>query len=264
VPIAVAYLVSVLLSLPLIVFSRTAGIGQVSWIHKPSPAEIVQSLLDSSGLIPLILGLILMSVEIYLGWKRRDVRVALLTSWLLVPGILAIALSYVSHPVYVIRYFIECIPPAALLMAHAISRIPSLNWRYTAFATVLLGSFTTIRHSYERPLMNWPAAMATVKSDSAEREALAFSPPGMLVAYRIAQEQAGSSSKTPIIYPNPNAPFWESKKMTQLAPAGYKTIWIFGQDRFMGDVGALIGGDYALASTTHDGPALVLQRFRSR
>ena len=48
----------------------------------------------------------------------------LLVSWLVTPVVLAVLLSVLQRPVLAPRYFMVCLPPAVLLLAWALSRLP--------------------------------------------------------------------------------------------------------------------------------------------
>ncbi|MCW2608718.1 MAG: glycosyl transferase, family 39, partial [Frankiales bacterium] len=101
----------------------------------------------------------------------------LLACWLLVPVGLAVAVSALRQPVLAPRYLVVCVPPAVLVLAAALDRLP---WRralapLTAAAVVLgvLAGLAYVRTQDE----DWPGAVRAVQASASPQDRVLFVAP---------------------------------------------------------------------------------------
>lgn len=163
---AIAAGLALLVALPAADFVLYHDTGQVSWIQALSYQDVRAAVHQASGgswLFPAIgaVGLVLLVVG---ALRRRTVawRYLLVASWLVVPLVLAIAVSFFK-PMIVDRYLIVSLPALALAVAYALSRLgPRLA--SLALVVVLVAGLTRVRDWYRAPYgEDWRGAVQYVE-----------------------------------------------------------------------------------------------------
>jgi len=163
---AIATGLALLIALPAADFVLYHDTGQVSWIQALSYQDVRAAVHHAAGgswwPIPTIgaAGLVLLVVDAV---PRRSVawRHALVASWLVVPLLLAVGISYFK-PMIVDRYLIVSVPALALVAAYALSRLgPRLA--SAALVVVLVLGLAHVRDWYRAPYgENWRSAVQYV------------------------------------------------------------------------------------------------------
>jgi mannosyltransferase len=123
----IAVVVTVVVSSPVLYYGWKER-AQVAWIKKPNLHDLtgVEQLVGPGRVFAAALIIVAAGIGLsaYRGRARLRVdwpqpMVALCVSWLVLPPVLLLAVS-VTHPVYLFRYIVFCIPAAALLVGTAL------------------------------------------------------------------------------------------------------------------------------------------------
>jgi mannosyltransferase len=182
---AIAAGLALLIALPGVDFVLYHDSGQVSWIPSLTYDHVRSTVHQAAGgswwPLPAVgaVGLVLLVVEAV---RRRSLawRYVLVASWLVVPVVLAIAISYFK-PLLVERYLIVSVPALALAAAYALSRLgPRIGT--VALAVVLAASLTHVRDWYRAPYPeDWRGAVQYVdRTKQPDEQLLVY--PGWLSA----------------------------------------------------------------------------------
>lgn len=122
------------LATPLLLMILLQDQGQVAWVAKPSVLDVAYAVRDLSGGNKfLLLGYLSLGAAAVVpaARARRAGRpypdrwaLALVLTWLAVPVLGSVALSYLVKPLFVPRYLIVALPPLVLLAARGLAALP--------------------------------------------------------------------------------------------------------------------------------------------
>jgi mannosyltransferase len=140
------------------------------WITRPSPTALVeyfQFLFNGSRSLALLALASYAWLALQSGcllWRARATRsipestssaltspALLLTAWLIMPCAVIYVASVLAAPMFVFKYLIICLPPAYLLLARGVARIPARPSVRVAIALALVGGVLyhlVVRHGY--------------------------------------------------------------------------------------------------------------------
>ncbi len=181
---AVAAGIALAIALPAVNFVLYHDTGQVGWIPELQYAYVKDVLYEVSGesrlaLVVGALALVALAIGAYRG-GREAWRHVLVASWLVVPLVLALAISYFK-PMLVDRYLIVGVPALALATAYAASRLG--RWAGPAALVVLLVvAVAHVRDWYGSLIeQDWRAAVQHVEREKEPADQL-LAYPGFLLA----------------------------------------------------------------------------------
>lgn len=151
------------IALPAFNFALRDDKGQVSWIPDVTWDYLRTVVHDVSGRNGLLLAAafagLLVLVFAATSARRDPWRYVLVASWLVVPVVLTIVISYFK-PMMVDRYLIVSVPALALAASYAISRLGRLAGTVALVILVLIG-LAHVRDWYRSPYAeNWRGAVA--------------------------------------------------------------------------------------------------------
>jgi mannosyltransferase len=190
---AIAMGLTLLVALPAFDFVLYHDTGQVDWIQDVSYHVVRSAVYQASGgswLLPAIaaVGLVFLVVEA-VRRRRFAWRYVLVASWLVVPLLLASAISYFK-PILVERNLIVSLPALSLAAAYALSRLGPRAGSL-ALVVVVAAGLTNVRDWYREPVgQNWRSAVDYVEHTKRSDDQL-LSYPGWLdgpVAYYAKSE----------------------------------------------------------------------------
>ena len=159
---AMSAAISFVIALPALDFALRHDQGQVSWIPEVTydyVQDVVRAVAGSSSLFLAVAfaGLALFVFVVVRGGPDAW-RAALVASWLVVPLIGALAISYIK-PMLVDRYLIIAAPALALAAAYAISKLGRLAGTAALVVLVVVGVFH-VRDWYRSPIPeDWRGAV---------------------------------------------------------------------------------------------------------
>jgi mannosyltransferase len=199
---------------PIILSVLTGSAQNIDWILQPGLMNLVYLIANIAGgeyllaafmvcgLIALLLAIRARSIS----WKSPRVwRYAVLVCWLIVPIIIAFAVSQFK-PVFTTRYFIICCTPMALLAAIGISRLPG-RWLAAASIVIILtlSSMNLKTWYFDAHKQDWREAAAYILSKAEKGDAIVFYAPYMSTPFSYYREKNGFSSETPasVLYFSP-------------------------------------------------------------
>jgi mannosyltransferase len=102
-------------------------------------------------------------------------RVALLLSWIVVPILLAFAVS-LRQSVFAFKYLMVALPPVIVLAVAGAMALPRVA-RWVIVAGLAMASCATIFTGYKKPIEDWRGLSAYVQQNFQSGDAIAFSPP---------------------------------------------------------------------------------------
>jgi hypothetical protein len=155
-----------------------AGHARLSWIERPSLADLGGTAVDLAGGSPWLLAALLVAGLVGVMWPpvtRRRWSHLLLLCWLLAPILLSFGISQLT-PVLQSQYLIVCIPALSLWGASALAgrRRPLTGLLILAFGALGAGP---LRAHYGRPgREDWRGAVSFVRENAREGDAVSFVP----------------------------------------------------------------------------------------
>jgi mannosyltransferase len=155
--------IGVVIALPAFNFALRHDTGQVSWIPAVTYDYLRSSIHALSGKSWLLLGAgvagVLALVFAATSGRRDSWRYVLVASWLVVPVVLTLVLSYYK-PMLVDRYLIVSVPALALASSYAISKLGRIAGTVALVILVLIG-LAHVRDWYRSPVAeDWRGAVA--------------------------------------------------------------------------------------------------------
>jgi len=160
---AVSAAIAFVIAVPALDFAFRHDQGQVSWISELTYDYLRSVVHDVSGESWLVSAVAFVGLALLLfavGRGGRDAwRAALVASWLIVPLVGAIAISYFK-PMLVARYLIVLVPALSLAASYAISKL-GRRAGVAALAVLLAVGLVHVRDWYRSPVPeNWRGAVA--------------------------------------------------------------------------------------------------------
>jgi mannosyltransferase len=213
---------------PLAVLAADRGSGQLFWVPRPSLRVLHQVLqtLTSSGLQPsfytssgtalMIIILVILAVgAARFAWEARRGEAsdtALVISWLLVPGIVAVLESIVGQSIFQPRYLLVSLPAVWLLVARTLAdpRLPRAATAVAAAGVIVLQALQ-LAPAYGSSSENWRGAAAYVVGHAQPGDCIAFYPLDNRQAFRYYLG-SGTSAPQPIL---PSLPWREVRPFVE-------------------------------------------------
>jgi len=210
------------LLLPLALFFFTAPLRNVDWIPQPTFPKVggfvlemlgigrggddisLRAALEAGGFL-LLFGTcaVVTSREACSTWSRfgrstETWRFALLLTWLALPIILVLSTTRIK-PLFVDKYFLECLPALSLFLAVGLCRLR----RRWLFWTVAVGGIALCLNGvfiyYGRDNEDWRQVTRTILDGGRSRDALLFHPPFLHDPFDYYRERFRGFPAAPII-----------------------------------------------------------------
>ena len=207
-----AGLLGVLLGLLLYLLASNDSSG-IEWATGNGLGRIFTRIHDRTALAAVLLvgGLVLVS----LGWvvlrrllgprlRSRETWIwAFMLTWMLVPLALVAVLAVVYRPLFVIRYFIICLPPVVLLVSVAVARLPRPRVAAIAAAVLVAASAGGVAHWYANGQdEDWRHATRYVVRSAQPGDGVLFYAPYVRIPFTVYLDQAGGPGVAPQpVYP---------------------------------------------------------------
>ncbi len=176
------------LLLPLVAAIGLSGQGgQLDWLRRPGlrqlPGLLEWFVEDPVTLAVYFAGGLVGLAAALVEWRRDSGRrpraQIFLLLWLLLPPLLAFAISYATAPVYLYRYFLVCLPALVLLASAGLARLRPV-WLGAALVAGALplsaGTAAACQPYCKIRLDDWEAAAAYVEARSLPGDAILFYP----------------------------------------------------------------------------------------
>jgi mannosyltransferase len=211
-----------LLLLPLVYLVGSSQASGVEWASGNLPGRIAARIHDRPLFVVVVLLLGLACVVVaWLGLaralgprlrSRTTWAVALLILWLLIPFAIVCVLAVVYKPLFVVRYFIVCLPPLVALLALALARIRRPLLALSAVSLVALVSFAGVIRWYQSGQSeNWRGAEHYVVESAAPSEGVLFYAPYVRIPFALYLERMGDTGRAPQpVYPGDG---WNENEM---------------------------------------------------
>ncbi len=140
-------------------YLQTTLVSGGFWLGKPKPEDLVNiflNFLNNKPLVrihkftPLIAGIILAMRK----WQKKDL---LLVFWLVIPPVIAFAISQTSLKIFYERYLLYCVPPLAILLASRWRKIslPLITILAVFYLQISYWQFTKPFKKPFREFSNW-------------------------------------------------------------------------------------------------------------
>lgn len=169
-------LLTVLL-LPAVLFVLLRDVGQVSLLGRPGVSSVIGALaVLSGGIVALPVYAFLCAVAVVGAWRDGVIlspasesvkrwRYAFLICWLIIPIVVAVAISFV-RPTLAFRYLLGSVPPLGALAAVGLARL-GLVMGTTCIVLILGLSAHVLKARYEgRAWENWSEATRLVQTQA--------------------------------------------------------------------------------------------------
>lgn len=237
-----------LLFLPLAVFIVSRGTGPLSWISRPSVADLHRFLLDLAGnggdaLLLAYVACCALALAAG-GWAlRRSLavdswRYLFLLSWLLVPVAITLIFSLI-RPVFLPRYLLTCVAPLVLLAAAGLARLRS-RWvaallLLSMLALSLRGTLAYYRADFDLSREDWRAATQIILSYARPGDGILFHSAQARMPFEYYSEQQPARRQMRVIFPD----YGRENKLSYLdflanaknapldaIPADYLRVWL--------------------------------------
>jgi mannosyltransferase len=154
-------------------------VGQ--WFENDTTAVLAWALILTAIVVPLVrqlrgrrqpTGLL----RIDTGLRREPRFMAMITTWLLAPTVILVAVNAV-HPIYSSRYLSFCVPAVALVIASLVTRI-GRNWIagivLVALAATSVPSYLHDRTPYAKNGSDWAADAAVIQANARAGDGVIF------------------------------------------------------------------------------------------
>ena len=196
---------AVVLVAPLLLFVAARNSDQISWIVRPTPRDLVNSVeAIAGGSRALLLAYaILVAVALAATLQRRTTWVLLVAS-VVVPVGGSFVLSY-AKPIFLTRYLIVSVPALVVLGAAGITRLRPRVVGALALAAVLVLSARTLRYWYaDYKKEDWRAATHLVLARDRPGDVALFYRPSRRVAFEYYLGRERGRPPAPLF---PHAPY---------------------------------------------------------
>jgi mannosyltransferase len=205
-----------LLVSPVIVFVATTGTGPLRWVQRPTLKDLWIFALHLTGnggpwlLLACAVACLVALLHVWhtLGTRRlpwETWRHRFLVCWVLFPLLFVLGLSLLK-PLFVLRYFVFCLPAPLLLVACGIARIRSTAWMVPALLLILILSLRGTAGYYKQDLDiqrdDWRAASQYLLTQAQSGDALLFHIPMGRMPYEFYHSLSTPASAAPaVLYP---------------------------------------------------------------
>jgi hypothetical protein len=237
----------VLLLVPLVYLVGSSQASGVEWASGNLPGRIATRIHDRPLLVVAVLLFGLAFVALAWFWLARALgprlrsratwAVALLVLWLLVPFALVCVLAVVYKPLFVVRYFIVCLPPLVTLLALALARIRRPLLALGAVSLLALVSLAGVVRWYQSGQSeDWRGAEHYVVESARPGDGVLFYAPYVRIPFALYLERAGDSGRAPRpVYPgdgwNANELKFDGNivmraRLVRERAAGFRRIWL--------------------------------------
>ncbi|MGZ4400537.1 MAG: glycosyltransferase family 39 protein [Gaiellaceae bacterium] len=202
------------LSLSLLVYLLASNQSSgIEWAAGNAPGRLFSRIEARPALAAalFVLGVLLLLLLYWLlrrvlGSRLRSTaswRWAFALCWLLVPPALVVALALVYRPLFVVRYFIVCLPAVVLLLGLALSRIRARSLVIGAAGLVVLVSLALDARWYRSGQSeSWRDATQYVVDEAHPGDGVLFYAPYVRIPFALYLGRAGSSRPLPApVYP---------------------------------------------------------------
>lgn len=236
-----------LLLLPLVYLVGSSQASGVEWASGNLPGRVATRIHER----PLLIAVVLLAGLACLGlgrlWLARALgsdlrswatwRVAVLVAWLLVPFALVCVLAVTYKPLFVVRYFIVCLPPVIVLLSFGLTRIRRPLLSVGAAALVALVSLAGVVRWYQNGQSeNWRGAESYVVETAKPGDGVLFYAPYVRIPFALYLGRSDDAQRAPRpVYP---ANRWNaseikfdsdipvSKKLIRERAASFSRIWL--------------------------------------
>lgn len=233
---------------PEAVFALRAGTGNVSWIREPALSSLVKLPSGLAGGSSLAAILVILACYGFVRTvaDRQRWQAGFVAAWLVLPAILAFAVSNFVQPLFVTYYLIVVLPAFLLLAAVGVVRLPGRAVGLIGLGLLVALSALRIRDWYTQPSQeNFRGATRYILENQQRDDGIIYYPAGTLagptsgIAYYEAL--AGTNGPTPIRF-----------QLGRTPPARPPRIWLVMRDsdvaaagpRRQGQVKSSISGEY--------------------
>lgn len=201
---------------PVAAFVATTGTGPLRWVQRPGLKDLwifALHLSGNGGPWLLLASAAACLAALLPSWPTRRARrvpweiwrYRFLLSWLLFPILLILALSLLK-PLFVLRYFISCLPALFLLAACGIARLRPGGLRAPALLFMLILSFRGTADYYKQDLDiqrdDWRAATQYLLNHSQPGDALLFHVPLGRMPYEFYRSLQPLTPAAVVLYPH--------------------------------------------------------------
>jgi mannosyltransferase len=237
-PMLAAAGVYLLLFAPVVIFISKVHLHRIAWLPPPSAASLRQftNEFTGSGHAPLVLCYLVVCASAFWPTSRSTAgsaahssrfRLGLLTLWLMLPTVVALAVSWVWRPIFWPRFVILSVPALALLAAAGLASHGPI-WRWCATSILLLlaafGAHTYFLEGPD-PVEDWRDATAYVIQNARPGDAAVFAERNE----RLAFSRYVPKSPTAAVLDVSHADFdYDTERSQALADAArsHPRIWI--------------------------------------
>jgi len=211
-----------LLLLPLFYLVGSSQASGVEWASGNLPGRVATRIHDR----PLFVVAVLLAglTCLALGWlwlakvlgprlrSRATWSVALLASWLLIPFLLVCVLAAVYKPLFVVRYFIVCLPPVIVLLSLGLARVRRPLIAFGAVSFVVLVSLAGVVRWYQNGQSeDWRGTESYVVGSARTGDGVLFYAPYVRIPFALYLGREGDSGRAPQpVYPTDG---WNTNEM---------------------------------------------------
>jgi hypothetical protein len=154
--------------------------------------------------------------KLYRGHAREAWPQLFLFTWLLVPIVGALAVSYAIDPMFEPRYLLVALPPFVFLVAHGLSAARPLALFALVMAVATAASYRSLslcEPGCATPTQDFRSATAFILARASTRDQILFDPPYLRAAfaYYAKQPRNGRAGETPLDegdHPGPAGRVW--------------------------------------------------------
>jgi uncharacterized membrane protein len=239
-----------LLVLSLVPLAYLVGSSQASgveWASGNLPGRIATRIHERPALVAAVLLAGLACVALGWVWLSRALGarlrsrgtwdVAVLVSWLLVPFALVCVLAVVYKPLFVVRYFIVCLPAIVGLLALGLARIRRPVLAATALSLVALASLAGVGRWYRSGQSeDWRGATRYVVDSAGTGDGVLFYAPYVRIPFALYLDRENRARQAPQpVYPadrwNVNEIRFDgdipvSEQLVRERAASFRRIWL--------------------------------------
>lgn len=236
-----------LLLLPLVYLVGSSQASGVEWASGNLPGRIATRIHDRpvfvvavllAGLVFVLLGWLWLSRALgsrLCSWATW--RVAVLVSWLLVPFVLVCVLAVVYRPLFVVRYFIVCLPAVVVLLSLGLTRIRRPLLAAVALSLVVIVSLAGVVRWYRSGQSeDWRGAERYVVDSAKASDGVLFYAPYVRIPFALYLNRGDGARHAPQpVYPanrwNTNEIKFDgdirvNEKLIRERAASFRTIWL--------------------------------------